>query len=131
MKLKIWSIYKQDDSDRGVELFTSEAEYNARRSQLIEDSPVGEDAIKLLRAGKLEEAWDDFCDASEMDLDHYEADAQEVDLPAQFDNLLTALEKCEHVIGMEQLRGKLSNNALSPVSDALVAARRALDAFRN
>ena len=44
--------------------------------------------------------------------------------------LLAALEKCENVIGMAQLQGKLSNNALSPVSDALVAARNALDKTR-
>ena len=44
--------------------------------------------------------------------------------------LLSALQKCEHVIGMATLQGKLSNNALSPVMDALVAARAALDKVR-
>jgi hypothetical protein len=45
-------------------------------------------------------------------------------------DLLSALIKCEDIIGMAQLQGKLSDNACSPVNDALVAARKALDKVR-
>ncbi len=44
--------------------------------------------------------------------------------------LLTALRKCEDVIGMAQLRGQLTDNAFSPVSEAVVSARRALNLVR-
>jgi hypothetical protein len=44
--------------------------------------------------------------------------------------LLEALNKCEDVIGMARLQGKLSNNALSPVNDALIAAHDVLDELR-
>jgi hypothetical protein len=40
--------------------------------------------------------------------------------------LLEALLKCEDVIGMARLQGKLSDNALSPVNDALITARAAI-----
>jgi tRNA C32,U32 (ribose-2'-O)-methylase TrmJ len=47
-----------------------------------------------------------------------------------FDALKSALEKCENVIGMARLQGKLSDNALSPVNNALISAHAALDAVR-
>lgn len=42
------------------------------------------------------------------------------------EKLVKALEACENVIGMARLQGKLSDNGLSPVSDALILARNAL-----
>ena len=45
-------------------------------------------------------------------------------------DLLAALKMCEDVIGRARLEGKLSDNALSPVNDALVAARAAIDKTR-
>lgn len=44
--------------------------------------------------------------------------------------LLAALEKCENVIGMARLQGKLSDNPFDPVNDALLAARAVLDKLR-
>ena len=44
-------------------------------------------------------------------------------LEAEHDALVAALKKCENVIGMARLQGKLSDNALSPVNDALIARR--------
>lgn len=43
---------------------------------------------------------------------------------------IEALKKCEDVIGMARLQGKLSNSGLSPVNDALIAARNVLDSVR-
>jgi hypothetical protein len=57
-------------------------------------------------------------------------DAANLALIAAAPDLLAALKLCENVIGMAQLEGKLSNNALSPVQDALNAARAALDKTR-
>lgn len=37
-----------------------------------------------------------------------------------------ALRQCENVIGMARLQGKLSDSGLSPVNNALLAARAAL-----
>ena len=45
-------------------------------------------------------------------------------------DLLAALKMCEDVIGWARLEGKLSDNALSPVNDALVAAGAAIDKTR-
>ncbi len=44
--------------------------------------------------------------------------------------LLEALKKCEDVIGMATLTGKLSDNAFSQPMEALIAAREALDKTR-
>lgn len=41
--------------------------------------------------------------------------------------LVEALQKCENVIGMARLQCKLDDSGLSPVNDALVAARKALE----
>ena len=46
------------------------------------------------------------------------------------DELLEALMKCENVLGLARAQGKLSNNGFSPVSDAIIAARRAIDKTR-
>ena len=46
------------------------------------------------------------------------------------DRLREALKLCEHVIGMARLQGKLDNSGLSPVNDALLAARDALSMVR-
>jgi hypothetical protein len=43
-----------------------------------------------------------------------------------YEDCLAALKQCEHIIGMARLQGKLSDNALSPVNDALLAARAAI-----
>jgi hypothetical protein len=40
--------------------------------------------------------------------------------------LLEALKQCENIIGMARLQGKLSDNALDPVNDALLLARSAI-----
>ena len=45
------------------------------------------------------------------------------------DRLRNALNLCEHVIGMARLQGKLDNSGLSPVNDALLAARAALESM--
>jgi hypothetical protein len=44
--------------------------------------------------------------------------------------MLEALKLCENIIGMAHLQGKLDDSAASPVNDALVAARTALDKVR-
>ena len=41
-----------------------------------------------------------------------------------------ALEKCENIVGMARLQGKLDGNALSPVNDAIIEARQALEKAR-
>jgi len=54
--------------------------------------------------------------------------------PDAVPDILAALKLCENVIGMAQIQGKLSDNPLSPVSpvkDALIAARAALDKARS
>ena len=48
-----------------------------------------------------------------------------------FQEVVAALNKCEDFIGMEVLRGKLSDNPFSPQMKALIAARKALDNVRN
>lgn len=48
----------------------------------------------------------------------------------QHAELLEAVKKCEDAIGFARLTGKLSNSGLSPVNDALVSARTALDHIR-
>jgi hypothetical protein len=42
------------------------------------------------------------------------------------ERLVAALKQCEDIIGMARLQGKLSDNAQSPVNDALIAARAAI-----
>jgi len=47
-----------------------------------------------------------------------------------FAELVAALNKCEDVIGMARLHGKLSDNALIAVNDALIAVHGVLDKTR-
>ncbi len=55
-----------------------------------------------------------------------EALQEKPDLYAAAPELLEALQLCEDVIGMARLKGELSDSPLSPVNDALMAARAAL-----
>ena len=59
-----------------------------------------------------------------------DSDRHNANLIAAAPELLAALEKCENVIGFSTLQGKLSGNPFSEASEALVAARKALDKVR-
>jgi hypothetical protein len=96
-------------------------------SQEVSHTPTPWIAKHDVGESRISPKWGQFCMATFYS-DNHDVDSDFIVRACNaHDDLLAALKKCEDVIGMARLQGKLSSSPLSPVNDALLAARAVLD----